>query len=882
MVGLSVALFSYAVNKPIAVMVEESVEVLVRAGNDMSELTEEEKEMPLIQVLAYCKPAEEGDDSSGFDLSFAADLADMISGQESGGSGTTPEAVRLSIEAATQTMSGLMLYFQSSPSLSLAMGLGVELLPIVNHVFDAVRNVISIIDCGVAFTFFENMIDVLDEHAVPSFKSIAAAEYSICALLVAVFALSRFTAYVLDRPRKLWHCEETGRWFRFRAAYNAHVALNKRKKRSGTAVVGAAAKKLARALTPAFSCVDIALTIAAVFHMTLFVMIPNAFMAMGGSGFRGVPAYVPFAMLATSVVGLASTWTPSKTKISAAGAIVAVILALVTSLTCVLAMAVQADNTFTCYTVVSEAMEAVRVADAEGEDVSYAEALVEAQESEGLSCSFTDIADYTQSMIFCLVNFLMTLVCFAAGSAYLCSRGHMVTDGVRKTMLKVSAAGTEDGRRNNLIESLGGTRTDGLGNKSGLAKFSVDVRRMKGTWQFKAAVVACCGVAAAGAAWVMKRAGDTANGSVTTLADWEFATCSGVGCCNGLASNCGRRINEVTFAGIHNSMSNGEDGWLTPNHRLPHLGALEAGYRALLNDVYMHDGDFDGPEEDSLYVCHGLCSFGKRKASEDFGITKRWLDENPNEIIQIFFENPDGALGDDALWSEFELLGMNDMLIVRDGDGLWPTMGEAIEGGKRIMLMKFAGCDPNAATEEGRTITPTDGYYGTGRPAYPCPEGYHKGFEVGYDTPYHLSTSHDMYKTVDNVHGGECVDDPCTYSANVQLRPANAVGFTEGGFFMVNHFLTPPIAAFALEMNAEDLIKDRIEALEDVMCVRVGQIAIDFWSVGSLGPVKAAQWNNKRPLPDCVKTAVHADQGGPYSVKDEDGVETYMSEGYQE
>ena len=69
--------------------------------------------------------------------------------------------MKLSIEAATQTMTGLMTYFQSSPELTKAMGNGVELIPIISNIFDAVRNVISIIDCGVAFTYFENMIEVI-------------------------------------------------------------------------------------------------------------------------------------------------------------------------------------------------------------------------------------------------------------------------------------------------------------------------------------------------------------------------------------------------------------------------------------------------------------------------------------------------------------------------------------------------------------------------------------------------------------------------------------------------------------------------------------------------------------------------------------------------
>ena len=86
-------------------------------------------------------------------------------------------------------------------------------------------------------------------------------------------------------------------------------------------------------------------------------------------------------------------------------------------------------------------------------------------------------------------------------------------------------------------------------------------------------------------------------------------------------------------------MSNGADGWLTPNHRLPHWDALEAGYRGLMIDIHLYDHDFDDNTPDKLYACHGLCSFGKRSAADEFNITKTWLDKNPDEVIQIFFEN---------------------------------------------------------------------------------------------------------------------------------------------------------------------------------------------------------------------------------------------------
>jgi hypothetical protein len=151
----------------------------------------------------------------------------------------------------------------------------------------------------------------------------------------------------------------------------------------------------------------------------------------------------------------------------------------------------------------------------------------------------------------------------------------------------------------------------------------------------------------------MEEAGEVMT---ATTEAWVFSECASGegGCCNGLKSNCDRPINEVSFATIHTSMSNAEDMWMGPNNRLPHYGALESGYRGLMVDLYMHDGDFDQDTPKTLYACHGLCAFGKRTAEAEFNHTAVWLDRNPNEVVQIFFENPDGFASDHEIYKEFE------------------------------------------------------------------------------------------------------------------------------------------------------------------------------------------------------------------------------------
>ena len=105
-------------------------------------------------------------------------------------------------------------------------------------------------------------------------------------------------------------------------------------------------------------------------------------------------------------------------------------------------------------------------------------------------------------------------------------------------------------------------------------------------------------------------------------------------------------------------MSNAQDGWLSPNNFLPHIGALNAGYRALMIDTFLFDGDFNASTPDELYACHGLCAFGKRTAFDEFNHTKTWLDDNPQELIVLFMENYGGKEASDKMYDVFETLDM--------------------------------------------------------------------------------------------------------------------------------------------------------------------------------------------------------------------------------
>jgi len=816
LIALIIALFAYSVNKPLAVIIESSVDVAVAANNDLSAVNDTG---PLVQILAYCKSSDEDatdDSANSFDLKFVSDLAAAINPNATTTS-SSPAAVKDSIKLASATMIGLQAYFLSSPSLTLALGNGVEMLPIINGIFAAVGNIIAIIDCEVAYQVFERILDIMQDEAVETFKNIANAEITLCFILAAIFCVSRFAAFVLDRPRKIWYCSESGRWFRFKAAYNAHMSLLKKKKAMGgisraTSAVANFAKTSARAVIPSFSCINIAMEIAMTFHIFLFMLIPNALFAMSGNGFEGVKPYVPGMLLATALIGLTSTWSVGKSKGALCIAAFGVTLSFLAALSCVAGAAENLVSILDCVEIMSEALDESERAREAGEDVSYAKALTEAQEGSGLECDFGSVSDYAQGMIFCFVNFLLCLMTFFSGVCYLCARNHLVTDSVRKTMLKASKSATADGATNDLIERLGGERTDGLGS-SGFEKLQVKLKRLKGAWYFKYIMFAGMSGFAAIAGLGFYSAGQALTEN--QIKPFEFNQCKGSAmCCNGLNSNCDKKINEVTFAGIHNSMSNAEDGWLSPNNFYPHLGGLDAGYRALMVDVMMYNGDFNVSTPDTLYTCHSLCSFGKRTALEDFNVTKMWLDENPNEVIWIYVENMAGT--NDAMYDVMASLGMIDMLVVRESDGSWPTMRSCIENNKRIVFMKQNGdCTPGSSSK--------------------CPPGFMDGMAESFDTPYAIMEPDGYYSDVANKIFDDAILDRGTFDAD--------------NLFVMEHFITNPVASpsFAHAINWNPFLFDRVKSLEASFGMRVNFISIDYWSIGDA--VEVAQENNKLPIP---------------------------------
>lgn len=150
--------------------------------------------------------------------------------------------------------------------------------------------------------------------------------------------------------------------------------------------------------------------------------------------------------------------------------------------------------------------------------------------------------------------------------------------------------------------------------------------------------------------------------------------------CNGHKSLCDKRFNEVAYPTTHNSMSNLDEHWQLPNQRHGIAKQLSDGIRGLMLDTHYDGG--------AAYLCHSICLYGKDPLARGLGVIKKFLDENPGEIITIIFESYVSAQDTKQAFEESRLI--NYALEINKG-AQWPTLREMINSGKRLVVFTGNG-----------------------------------------------------------------------------------------------------------------------------------------------------------------------------------------------
>jgi hypothetical protein len=251
--------------------------------------------------------------------------------------------------------------------------------------------------------------------------------------------------------------------------------------------------------------------------------------------------------------------------------------------------------------------------------------------------------------------------------------------------------------------------------------------------------------------------------------------------CNGLAELCDRPLNQVAFATTHNSMANLEDEFGIPNQRTGVATSLDAGVRAFMLDTWYLNTS-DPPETDDVYLCHGLCMFGARPLADTLEDIRDFLAANPDEVVAIIFESYVTA---EHTKVSFDVAGVTDMLIDLDSAAAIPTMAETIDAGKRLLVF-------------------TDNEGG----GFP---GYLDVWKWAWDNDWDNKAPADLNCDVNRGSG-------------------------ENAFFILNHFLTDPVASedLATSINFNPFFIDQATKCRDSRGHIPNFVTVDFYEIGDV------------------------------------------------
>ncbi len=292
--------------------------------------------------------------------------------------------------------------------------------------------------------------------------------------------------------------------------------------------------------------------------------------------------------------------------------------------------------------------------------------------------------------------------------------------------------------------------------------------------------------------------------------------------CNGDRTLCDRRLDQVAFAGAHNSMSAAEvDGWMFPNQELGSVSLLGHGIRALLFDVHygtpigsrvktdieeeaasrarfeeaigpeavdaamrIRDrltGEPTGPR--AAYLCHGFCELGAVPLVPMLEGVRDFLVQNPGEVLVFVIED---YVTPEDIAAAFRDSGLERFVYRGPVVRPFPTLREMIDSDQRLVVF---------------------GEKDTAGVAW-----YHPAFETIQETPYRFHAP-----------------DELSCRANR--------GAAEAPLFQINHWIetTPtPKPSNAEIVNQKEFLLERARQCQKERGMLPNIVAVDFAMTGDV------------------------------------------------
>ena len=152
--------------------------------------------------------------------------------------------------------------------------------------------------------------------------------------------------------------------------------------------------------------------------------------------------------------------------------------------------------------------------------------------------------------------------------------------------------------------------------------------------------------------------------------------------CNGSPQLCDRAYGDVTFVASHNAAFVGH-GPAHNQFQYPEAG-LSQGIRYFTTQTHIEDGE--------IRQCHTDCLLLNAGAFSEILLSlKGWMDKNPREVVTLLVTNGADDIRIEQFAQVFESTGVKDIVFTpgngqRAGKDGWPTLGEMIDSGKRLVV----------------------------------------------------------------------------------------------------------------------------------------------------------------------------------------------------
>ncbi len=253
---------------------------------------------------------------------------------------------------------------------------------------------------------------------------------------------------------------------------------------------------------------------------------------------------------------------------------------------------------------------------------------------------------------------------------------------------------------------------------------------------------------------------------------------AGVTACNGSASLCARRFDQVAYATTHNAFAVVDEGFGAPNQTRSMRRQLEDGVRALMLDTWNDRG--------RVSLCHGPCALGRRLLADGLCEINRFLDENPGEVVTLILESYVSAA---QLEVAFEQAGLLARLHAQPVGVPWPTLGAMIARDARVVVLSDRD--------------------GGARP------WLHDVWAHAWETPFSARTPADL--------------ETCRTGRGTRGHP----------LFILNHFLTNPLASedLARSVNVAPILSDRAARCRMESGQLPNFVTVDYYEIGELRSV---------------------------------------------